>query len=202
VTAYGYSRTSLGPVGGQDGMGQLFRLTESGILRDNIFVDAGQSGMKTAMSRPEFARMNAVLIAGDSVTVPELSRVGRSVRDVLGTMEDFESRGIVLKILDLGLDLSTPVGRMVATVLASISRLERDFISSRTRDSLAAKKAAGVTLGAPRRLTPAQENMVRVMRDSGMKPSAISEAMNVSVRTIYNTLSRTALDTSQEAATG
>lgn len=195
MTRYGYSRTSTD---GQDGKGQVHKLTESGINPDHIFLDKGISGMKPAASRPEFARMNAQLQAGDSVTVPELSRMGRSVRDVLGVIEDFESRGITLKIVDLGLDLSTDVGRLVTTVLLAVARIERDFVSTRTKASLAAiprgtthvngKGEVKQAPGRPRTVSAAQVTAARAMRDAGIPVGQIAESLSVPRSSLYRHL--------------
>jgi putative DNA-invertase from lambdoid prophage Rac len=202
MTSYGYARTSMGNDRGQDGAGQIHRLLEAGIPRDHIILDDGQSGMKAATDRPEFARLLAMLKPGDTVTTPELSRIGRSVRDVLGTIDSFESSGITLKILDLGLDLSTPVGRMVATVLAAIGRLERDFISERTKAELAARKAAGVKLGAKPKLTPTQAASVATMKSAGMSPKQIGAALGISERSVYNYLAPTLTQAQAEQIPG
>lgn len=181
---YGYSRTSTG---GQDGEGQLLRLAQAGIPPERIFFDRGISGMKA--SRPEFDRMTAVLQPGDIVVTPELSRLGRSVKNVLGMIEDFEDRGIGLRIQDLSLDTTTPVGRMVVTVLAAIARLERDLISERTKAALAVRKAQGVKLGGPRKLDDKQTAAVRMMREAGIEPEKIAPVFGISRTSVYRYLS-------------
>lgn len=190
MTAYGYSRTSLGPAGGQDGQGQLWKLAGAGIPAERIYMDEGKSGMVAPMDRPAFAALAGVLAAGDTVTVPELSRIGRSTKDVLQVMEDFEAQGIGLVILDIGLDTSTPVGRAVAVIMSAISRLERDYIAMRTRDKLAALKAEGVQLGGKPKLDAGQAEMVVKMRAAGLKPADIGTALGVSRATVYNYLRR------------
>ena len=75
---YAYSRTSTGQ---QDGEGGLHLLAAAGIPAERTFFDRGVSGMKA--SRPEFDKLRAVLQPGDSVTVPTLSRLGRSTQNVL-----------------------------------------------------------------------------------------------------------------------
>jgi putative DNA-invertase from lambdoid prophage Rac len=186
MTDWGYSRTSTD---GQDGAGQIHRLTESGIPRDRIFLDAGVSGMKPAAGREEFARMASVLVPGDSVVVPELSRLGRSVQDVLSTIEGFDSRGVTLRILDIGLDLSTPVGRMVLTVLAAVARLERDFVSSRTKAALQARKAAGVQLGRKRTITDAQIRTAQRLKAAKVSVGEIADTLQVPRSSLYRYLS-------------
>jgi len=198
MTDYGYVR---GSTDSQDMAGQFHRLAEAGIPRGRVFADNGTSGMKPAMERPRFAALWAQLVPGDTVTVPELSRIGRSTKDVLATVEDFETAGVGLRILDLALDTTTPTGRMVVTVLAAVARLERDLISERTTAALAARKAAGVKLGGPRKLNAGQAGAVRKMRAAGASIADICAATGVSRATAYRTIAR-AGKWSKAAATG
>ena len=186
---WGYSRTSVYE---NDGAGQVHRLVEAGIPRERILLDRGVSGMKAAASRPEFARMSAQLSAGDTVVTPELSRIGRSVKDVLGTIESFEARGIRLRILDLALDTATPTGRMVVTVLAAVARLERDLCSQRTKSALAARKAAGKPLGRTRTITDAQIRTARKLRAGNMPVGEIATTLDVPRSSLYRYLSEPA----------
>ena len=64
-------------------------------------------------------------------------------------MERAQRRGWSLVALDFGLDTTTPAGEMVANVILSTAQYERRLIGQRTRDALAAKRAAGVRLGRP-----------------------------------------------------
>ena len=183
--SYGYSRTSTAA---QDGEGQLHVLTEAGIPRDRIFFDRGVSGMKG--TRPELTRLLSVIQKGDTIHTPTLSRLGRSTQNVLALVEDLETRGVGLIVRDLGIDTTTPVGRLTVTILSGVNRMTRDLIAESTRDALAARKAAGVTLGAPRSLTDAQASTVAQMKAAGMTPAQIATMTNVSVRTVYRTLER------------
>jgi putative DNA-invertase from lambdoid prophage Rac len=185
MTDYGYTRTSTDS---QDGAGQIHRLLEAGIPHGRIFTDQGISGMRA--ERPAFSRVLSLLEAGDVLVVPELSRLGRSVKNVLAVIEDLESRSVGLRILDLALDTTTPVGRMTVTVLAAVARLERDLISERTKAALDARKAQGMKLGAPAKLTPAQERIVVQLRAGGAKPADIAADMEVSRATVYRVLAR------------
>jgi len=82
-------------------------------------------------------------------------------------------------VLDVaGLDMSTPVGRMTAGVLGSVAAFERDLIRARTREALAARKAAGVRLGRPRLLDPRLAERIRAERSAGSTLQAIAERLN------------------------
>lgn len=185
MTDYGYSRTSTG---GQDGEGQMFRLTEAGIPKDRVFFDRGVSGMKA--SRPQLDRLLSVVQPGDTIYTPTLSRLGRSTQHVLSLVEDLEKRGVGLVILDLGIDTTTPIGRLTVTVLSAVNRMTRDLLAESTRDALQARKAAGVKLGAPAKLSAGQITAAGKMRAAGMSVPDIAETFGVSVATAYRALSR------------
>jgi putative DNA-invertase from lambdoid prophage Rac len=84
----------------------------------------------------------------DAVLVTELSRWGRSTTDLLATLKELESRRVSLVALNgMAFDLSTPHGRMMATLLAGIAEFERELTVERIRSGIAAAKARGKKLG-------------------------------------------------------
>ncbi len=84
----------------------------------------------------------------DVVLVTELSRWGRSTTDLLATLKELESRRVSLVALNgMAFDLTTPHGRMMATLLAGIAEFERELIQERIRSGIAAAKARGKRLG-------------------------------------------------------
>ena len=84
----------------------------------------------------------------DAVLVTELSRWGRSTTDLLATLKELEARRVsVIALNGMAFDLSTPHGRMVATLLAGIAEFERELIQERIRSGIAAAKARGKRLG-------------------------------------------------------
>ena len=187
---YAYSRTSTGS---QDGEGGLHLLTAAGIPAERTFFDRGVSGM--LKSRPEFDRLCSVLVPGDTVTVPTLSRIGRSTQNVLSITEEWDQLGVGLIVLDLGgtpLDSRTALGRFTLTVLAAVNRLTRDFISEATSAKLQSLKASGVQLGGKRILTDAQVSAAARMRAKGESVASLAEAFQVSPATMYRELSRVA----------
>ena len=84
----------------------------------------------------------------DAVLVTELSRWGRSTTDLLATLKELEARRVSLVALNgMAFDLTTPHGRMMATLLAGIAEFERELIQERIRSGVAAAKARGKRLG-------------------------------------------------------
>jgi len=84
----------------------------------------------------------------DAVLVTELSRWGRSTTDLLATLKELEVRRVsVVALNGMTFDLTTPHGRMMATVLSGIAEFERELIQERIRSGIAAAKARGKRLG-------------------------------------------------------
>lgn len=114
------------------------------------FTDAGISG-KSISNRPALAGALETIESGQAGTlvVAKLDRLSRSLLDFAALMERAQRNRWNLVALDLGIDLSTPAGEFLASVMASAAQWERRIIGQRTRDALAVKKAAGVRLGRP-----------------------------------------------------
>lgn len=112
-----------------------------------IFKETG-SGAK--LDRAERKRVMALAQRReiDAVLVTELSRWGRSTLDLLSTLKELEARRVsVITMNGLAFDLTSPHGRMLATIIAGIAEFERELIQERIRSGLAAAKARGKRLG-------------------------------------------------------
>jgi DNA invertase Pin-like site-specific DNA recombinase len=84
----------------------------------------------------------------DAVLVTELSRRGRSTLDLLHTLKELETwRASVIAMNGLAFDLTTPHGRMMATILAGRADFERELLRERIRSGIAAAKTRGKRLG-------------------------------------------------------
>lgn len=115
-----------------------------------VYTDAGVSG-KSLAGRVALAEALKVIESGGAGTliVAKLDRLSRSLLDFAGLMKRAQDEGWNLVALDLGIDLSTPAGEFLASVMASAAQWERRIIGQRTKDALAARRAAGVRLGRP-----------------------------------------------------
>ena len=131
---------------------------------------------KSMDRRPDLARAIQLIEDGSAGTlvVAKLDRLSRSTVDFGTLLERARTGGWNIIILDLGIDLQTPAGEMVATVMASIAQWERRTISQRTRDGLSAKKRAGVQLGRRSGLDDDTVASIRKMRECGMGLRAIA----------------------------
>ena len=114
----------------------------------------------------------------DVLVVAKLDRLSRSLVDFAALMERAARQKWNLVALDLGIDLSTPAGEFLANVMASAARWERRIIGQRTREGLAAKRAAGVVLGRPRQLPTDVVERIRHEKAAGASLSAIARKLN------------------------
>lgn len=155
VRAIGYARVSTdGQVESGAGLAaQRAAITERGDREGwavELVADEGMSGRSVA-SRPALVEALARLDRGDAdvLVAAKLDRVSRSVADFAALLDRARRNGWRLVLLDLGVDTSTDAGEFVANTVANSAQYERRLIGTRTREGLAAKRAAGVRLGRP-----------------------------------------------------
>lgn len=144
-------------------------------------VDEGVSGSVAPASRPAMARALRLLDGGEAgaLVVAKLDRCSRDSHDFTGLLKRAARDGWAFVALDLGVDTSTPVGRMVAEMMMSVAQWERSRISERTRDALAAKKARGARLGRPvsAGTEPARARLRELLSDR-LPLATIADALN------------------------
>lgn len=107
---------------------------------DQWFIDKA-SGKD--MNRPQFQEMMRYIRKGDTVYVEEFSRLGRSTKDLLDTVEKIQGKGAKLVSLKESFDTSTPAGRLQLTMLAGIAQFEREMMLERQREGIAVAKKEG-----------------------------------------------------------
>jgi DNA invertase Pin-like site-specific DNA recombinase len=124
-----------------------------------------QSG-KSLNGRPGLERAFRACRSGEAagIVTAKLDRLPRFVIDFAKLLEEARKRGFNIVALDLGLDLSTPQGELVANVIASVAQWERRIIGQRTAEGLAAKRAQGVKLGRPRMLPESVRRRIKHAR--------------------------------------
>jgi DNA invertase Pin-like site-specific DNA recombinase len=122
---------------------------------------------------------------GDVITVTKYDRLARSLRDLLDIVDTIQAHGAGFRSLAEDIDTTTPAGRLVFHVFASIAQFERERISERTKEGLEAARKRGRVGGRPPALSAAQKIEVRRMRDVEMRPiPEIADLFKVSDKTI------------------
>jgi DNA invertase Pin-like site-specific DNA recombinase len=150
------------------------------------YVDTGISGSKE--HRPALDR----LLAGcrkrsvDAVVVYRYDRFARSLRQLVNALEEFRALGIEFISLHEGVDTSTPNGRLVFGIFASIAEFERELIRDRVKSGLASAKARGKHLGRPRVVV--DSDRIATLRREGASWQKIGKTLGVGQGTVRRAL--------------
>ena len=172
----GYARVSTDE---QDLASQLQALQVAGC--DPIYQEHATGAN---MERPEWRACNRGLGRGDTLVVASIDRLGRSLSDLVATLEDLQARGVHFQSLREGIDTSTALGKMFFQIAASFAEYERALISERTKAGLKAARARGAKMGRPHALTDEQKETARKLRKAGESVSAIARILGVSRATV------------------
>jgi len=146
------------------------------------YIDVGVSG--AAERRPGLNRLldDARHRRFDAALVYRYDRFARSVRQLVNALAEFEALGIQFVSLHEGVDTSTPNGRLVFGIFASIAEFERELIRERVRSGLAAARAQGKRLGRPRR--EVDFGRIVSLRAQGRSWRAIARELGLGVATV------------------
>lgn len=180
----GYARISTGH---QSLDQQHDALVDAGVDANRIYDDT-LSGTSTKEQRPGLSDLLAYARPGDTIVVVGIDRLGRNAAEVMTTIRDLGQREIVLRSLREGIDTSTPAGRMVAGVLASLAELELELQRERRAAAKSARQARGLPIGRPKRLDASQVRQAKQMQAGGEPIPEIAKVFNVSRATLYRAL--------------
>ena len=166
---------------------QIDSLTAAGC--EKIFSDK-MSGAK--FDRPELNLLKAQLRPGDIVVIDKLDRLGRSLKDLIAIVSEFESNDVSFISLQDNIDTTTASGKLIFHIFASLAEFERSLISERTKSGLAAARARGRRGGRPKGLSDeakktamAAETLYRTKQHS---VSDICGQLGISKPTLYSYL--------------
>jgi DNA invertase Pin-like site-specific DNA recombinase len=141
--------------------------------------EADEGVSATATRRPAFDRALRLLAEGkaEALVAAKLDRLARSTLGFAELLAMAERGRWAVVALDLGVDTTTPPGRLVANVMAAVAEWERDVIRARTSEALAAAKARGTRLGRPRQIAPALLARIVAMNAAGASYRKIAAAL-------------------------
>lgn len=173
----GYARVSTA---GQELEAQRRRLRdEAGASRIFEDVVSGKSFDRTGLTALlEYAR------SGDVVCVVRLDRLGRSLKELLVTVEGFKARGLGFRSLEERLDTVSAAGELVFHVFGAIAHFERRLIVERTRDGIAAGRARGKRPGRPALDEEKLQAALTLVR-TGLSPSTAARQVGLGRSTLY-----------------
>lgn len=174
----GYARVSTSD---QDLTLQTDALTRAGC--EKLFTDK-VSGAK--LNRPGLIEALNFMRAGDTLVIWKLDRLGRSIQGLIELAADLSARKVDFRSLTDGFDTSTPSGRLLFHILASVAEMERELIKERTIAGLAAARAKGGTGGGRKSvMTPDMLDTARKLLAAGDSPAKVAKLLQVGRSTFY-----------------
>ncbi len=173
----------------QDLAAQKAALEQLGVAADRIYTDHGLTG--TNRSRPGLDQALAAVRTGDTLVVPKLDRLARSVPDARFIADALVKRGVRLALGSSVYDPADPIGKMFFNILATFAEFEADLIRLRTREGMAIARSRGKLRGKQPKLSDKQQKELRRMHDTGdYSISDLAELFSISRPTVYRTLAR------------
>ncbi len=179
----GYARVSTPE---QDLSGQSARLKETGAIR--VFEDV-VSGKQ--FDRPGLTALLDHARAGDNLAVTRLDRLGRSLKELLETVEFLKTQNVGLISLEESIDTTSAAGELVFHVFGAIAHFERRLISERTKDGLKAARMKGKKPGRP----PINSETVLALQNlvgAGMTAGQAAKQLGIARSTAYRLIKETA----------
>lgn len=181
----GYARVSST---GQSLDVQISKLTAYGCTEsDGLIFQEKKTG--TTDNRQELQNCLRHLRKGDTLVITKLDRLARSTLHLTQIANDLNKRGIELVVLDQAIDTSTPTGRLLFNMLASIAEFETEIRKERQSDGIKKAIEKGVQFGAKAKLTPEQVLQLKQQRDAGVKIKELMATYGLSKASVYRLLS-------------
>ncbi len=151
---------------------------------------------KTNFKERKLGKLLLELNEGDTLITPELSRLARSVTQILEIIDIAKQKGIHLYSLkeNFSNDENSITSTVTSTMFALVAQVERELISLRTKETLASKKAAGLKLGRPKgkgksKLDPFKDDILKLL-NYGVPKSTVAKTYNITTVSLYNWLKR------------
>jgi DNA invertase Pin-like site-specific DNA recombinase len=151
-----------------------------------VYNDAGISGAKGRDQRPGLDLMLRDAQRGkfDVVMVWSIDRLGRSLIDLLGTIQHLEACGVDLFLEQQSIDTTTPAGRLMFQVCGAFAEFERSMIRQRVKLGLKRAVAQGKKLGRPRKDTPQRLAAIHGLRRKGVGINSIARKLGIGVSVV------------------
>jgi DNA invertase Pin-like site-specific DNA recombinase len=157
-----------------------------GITPDRVFTDTASG--RAGRNRPAWSECMGWLREGDQLVVVAVDRLGRSVREVATALHELTTRGIHVRSLREGVDTSTPTGRAITSIMATIAELELELGKERRAASREARIAPGLAATKPMKLDTAQQKRLLRLYQQGEPVSELASMFGISRSTLFRTL--------------
>lgn len=174
MATVGYARVSTS---GQSLEAQIAALSDC----DKLF----QEKISGASSkRPQLDALLDYVREGDSVKVTKLDRLARNTRHLLEITELLDKKGVSLNIMNLGIDTSTPTGKLMLTMVGAIATFEREIMLERQAEGIALAKLKGKYTGRKPTARNKSDEVNRLLQEGKSKPETARQ-LGISVSSIY-----------------
>lgn len=124
---------------------------------------------------------------GDTLIVTKLDRLARSVAHLVDVLGQLEAKGVALRILGMGIDTSTPTGKLMLTILGGVAEFEREIMLERQREGIAKAKAEGKYKGRAPTARAKAGDVLRLHRE-GVGGSQIAKRLGIGRASVYRIL--------------
>jgi DNA invertase Pin-like site-specific DNA recombinase len=173
----GYARTStLDQVAGLEAQGRDLEAVGC----EKIFTEQ----VSSVAERGQLTAALDYLREGDILTVTKLDRLARSVRDLLGIVDQIESRKAGLRILAMNLDTTTPTGMLMLQVLGAVAEFERSMMLERQREGIAKAQSQGKYKGR-KPTARAKAGEIQALLEAGVTPTEVARKLSVGRSSVY-----------------
>ncbi|WP_152048801.1 recombinase family protein [Aureimonas psammosilenae] len=142
---------------------------------------ADRQGLKKALAAVE---------PGDTLLVWKVDRLGRSLRQLIETLDGLHERGVYLRSVSDPIDTTTAVGRMAFQIVGTFAEFERTMIQERVRAGIAASRRAGNPHGRQSTMTPERTDHARQLIEGGQSWAEVARIMGVSKTSIVRAFKR------------
>ena len=182
----GYARTSTEDQ--EAGLeAQIRDLKAAGVEEENIYFEKLSS---VDAERPKLKEAIKFMRKGDTLVVAKLDRLARSVSNYAEIEKDLAKKGVALRVLNLGVDTSTPTGRLIHNTLIGIAQFEREMMLERQREGVAKAKREGKYMGRkPTAREKASE--VKALAAEGLGAVEIASRLGIGRVSVWRILSGT-----------
>ena len=156
-----------------------------------IYDDNGISGAKGREYRVEFDKLlkGAVRREFDLVAAWSVDRLGRSLQDLVGFLQELHGSGVDLYLHQQALDTTTPGGKAMFQMMGVFAEFERSMISERVKSGLARAKSNGKTLGRPK-VSAEVEDQIRELRSEGKGILSIAKELGIGTSTVQRVVAQ------------
>jgi len=162
------------------------QLADLDIKLDKIFTDKASA---KDSNRPALKECLEYLREGDSLHVHSIDRLARNLNDLLHIIETLNDKGVTVTFhknnLSFDGNSNNPTNKLLLQLLGAVAEFERALINERIIEGIAARKAKGLPVGAPAKLSKAEENEIKERAADGESKAGLAKEYEISRQTIY-----------------